>query len=168
VAPPPPQQANNTDRLDATLVGGGGLAEVELAKLAQARAASDGVKQFADRMAADHGRGNARLAEAARAAGVPAPNEPTPDDKAMHERLAALQGRSFDVAYLQGQLVAHQKTATLLEWEIGQGQHADLRRHAAESLPVVMQHLALVQALLGEVTGALPAGVAQKQARKTR
>jgi putative membrane protein len=159
--PPPQQQANNTDRLFVLLVGAGGLAEVDAAKLAEARAASPGVKQFAQRMVQDHGRANTRLADFARRAGVTMPSEPGPDEKAMQTQLQALRGRSFDVAYLQGQLVDHQKTVQLLEWEIGQGQHAELQRYAAETLPTVVEHLGLVQALLAEATGAPPSGLAQ-------
>jgi putative membrane protein len=160
-APPPQQQANNTDRLFVLLVGAGGLGEVEAARLADARAASPGVKQFAQRMAQDHGRANTRLADMARRAGLTLPSEPGPDEKAMQNQLQPLRGRNFDIAYLRGQLVDHQKTVQLLEWEIGQGQHAELQRYAMETLPTVMEHLGLVQALLADTTGASPSGLAQ-------
>jgi putative membrane protein len=159
--PPPQHQANNTDRLFVLLVGAGGLGEVEAGRLADTRAASPAVKQFAQRMVQDHGRANARLADFARRAGVTVPSEPGTDEKAMQNQLQALRGRSFDVAYLKGQLVDHQKTVQLLEWEIGQGQHVELQRYAMETLPTVVEHLGLVQSLLAEATGAPPSGLAQ-------
>jgi putative membrane protein len=157
----PARQANNTDRLFVQLVGAGGLGEVEAARLADSRAASPAVKQFAQRMVQDHGRANTRLAELARSASVTLPNEPGPDQKEMQNQLQALRGRNFDLAYLRGQLIDHQKTVQLLEWEIGQGQHAELQRYAMDTLPTVVEHLGLVQALLADATGAPPSGLAQ-------
>jgi putative membrane protein len=158
---PPPNQTNATDRLFVLLVGAGGLAEVEAARLADARAASAGVKGFAQRMVQDHGRANGKLADLARAAGVTLPTEPDPDHQAMQRQLQGLQGQPFELAYLRGQLVDHQKTAQLLEWEIGQGQHAELQRYAMATLPAVMAHLAMVQGLLAEATGTMPSGLAE-------
>jgi putative membrane protein len=168
IAPPPPQQTNNTDRLFVLLVGSGGLAEVEMGRLAETRASSNGVKQFAKHMVADHGRGNDRLMASARQAGVTVPTEPAADHKAMQSQLQGIQGRAFDLAYLQGQLVEHQKTTQLLQWEIGQGQHAELQRYAMETLPVMMEHLAMVQSLLAEATGSAPAGLAPAKTVESR
>src|SRR4051812_39484080 len=47
---PAPHQPNNADRLFVQLVGEGGLAEVELAELAEGKAATRSVKDFAQRM----------------------------------------------------------------------------------------------------------------------
>jgi putative membrane protein len=165
-AAPLPQQPNNTDRLFVLLAGAGGLGEVQLARLADGKATSPAVKQFAQRMAQDHGRSNAYLAEAARRAGVTVPGEPGPDEKTTLQQLQALQGRDFDVAYLRSQLVDHQKTVQLLQWEAGQGQHAELQRYAMTVLPDVIEHLAMVQALLADATGTLPSGLAQASRHK--
>lgn len=167
-AQPLGQQTNNTDRLFVLLAGAGGLGEVELARLADTKATAPAVKQFAQRMAQDHGRSNAYLAEAARRAGLTPPSEPGSDEKTMHRQLQALQGRNFDVSYLRGQLVAHQKTVQLLQWETAQGQHAELQRYAMTVLPDVMEHLAAVQALLADATGALPSGLSQAATARTR
>ncbi len=155
---PSRQQINNTDRLFALLVGAGGLAEVEAARLVESRASAPGIKQFAQRMIQDHGRANTELADLARQAGLATPAQPDPDQRAMHAQLKLLSGRTFDVAYLRGQLVDHQKTVQLLRWEIGQGQHAGLQRYATGTLPAVMEHLDRVQALLAEATGTSASG----------
>jgi hypothetical protein len=42
----------------------------------------------------------------------------------------------------------HQRTAQLLEYEIGSGENAALQTFAVETLPVVLQHLAMVQDLM--------------------
>src|SRR3954470_1180607 len=65
---PAPHQPNNDDRLFVQLVGEGGLAEVALAELAADKASTDSVKDFAERMHADHGAANEKLASLAKAA----------------------------------------------------------------------------------------------------
>ena len=68
------------DRLFAALAAQGGMAEVELGKVAQQKSGNDAVTAFAKRMVDDHGKSNARLAELAKQAGiVPLPTEPGPD-----------------------------------------------------------------------------------------
>jgi hypothetical protein len=59
----------------------------------------------------------------------------------MRAELDSANGRAFDLAYMQGQVIDHQKTAILLQWEIGQGQKPELQRFAAETLPTVLAHL---------------------------
>ena len=71
----------------------------------------------------------------------------------MRERLQAMSGAAFDLAYLEGQVADHQKTAHLLEYEIGSGQQVELKDFAAETLPVVLQHLRTAQELQAEMTG---------------
>ncbi len=152
-APAPSAEPNSQDRLYVRLVGQGGLAEVGLARLAEGRAAHDGVRHFARRMDEEHGQGNAQLADAARQAGLEAPSRPSADQEAMRQRLQALDGPAFDAAYLDGQMAEHQKTVQLLLWELNSGQTPSLQRHAAASLPVVLDHLEQVQQLRAQLLG---------------
>lgn len=161
VAPgkPRPGEANVQDRLFVQLAAAGGQAEVEAARLAGERARTPGVKDFAQQMAHDHDGANARLAALARPAGIPLPAALDADHQAMQRELQAAPADRFDTLYLRGQLVDHQKTVQLLEWEMGSGQDADLQRFAADTLPVVLQHLQRVQQLLAASTGAPPQGL---------
>ena len=145
---------NPQDRLFVTLAGQSGLAEVQLARLALDKARSDAVKRFARRMQDDHSQANQQLAAAARQAGLAVPTQPSADHQAEHDRLARLDGAAFDAAYLQAQLIEHQKATQVLQWEMGSGQFPPLQRHSAATLPAVLDHLQEVQRLLGEVTGA--------------
>jgi putative membrane protein len=61
---------------------------------------------------------------------------------------------------LRGQLVEHQKTSLLLEWELSNGQDANLQHWASETLPSVLDHLRQVQEALARATGASPQGLA--------
>jgi putative membrane protein len=146
--PAPAPEPNTADRLFVQLAGQGGLAEVQMARLANTKAGHSAVKDFAQRMVDDHSRANARLEQTARQAGLPLPTQPAPDQRAMHERLSALSGPAFDQAYLRNQLVEHQKTVQLLQWHMGSGQTAPLQQFAAETLPTVLDHLAHVRQLI--------------------
>ena len=149
--PAPAPSPNVDDRLFVQLVGQGGLSEVEVARLAVSKARHAEVKAFAQRMIDDHSKANGALEQAARQAGLAVPAQPSPQQKAARERLAALGDAAFDDAYLQHQLVEHQKTVQLLQWHMGSGQLAPLQQVSAQTLPTVLDHLAQVQMLLARV-----------------
>jgi len=157
---PRPDVLDDQDRLFIRLMGAGGEAEVDAAGLAQGRARSDAVKAFARRMANDHGPANERLGGIARQAQVAWPVPLDPDREAERRALQAAPAEGFDVTYLRGQLVDHQKAVQLLEWEIDSGQDVPLQRYAAETLPTVLDHLREVQQLMASVGGAAPSGLA--------
>lgn len=147
-----PQQPNNADRIFVHAAATGGMAEVELGELAEQKAQHAAVKHFGRRMVEDHGKANDRLISIAKEAGIPVPDELDGEHKAMRDRLENLSGAEFDVAYVQGQVMDHQKTVQLLEYEIGSGQHVELKNFASEVLPVVVQHLRSAQNLHAEMT----------------
>lgn len=158
---PATDQTNPDDVLFVTLVGAGGLAEVELAALARDKAASAAVKAFAERMAREHGAANDTLAAAAKDAGLAVPDAPDAEHATLRDTLKGMDAAAFDLAYMRAQLVDHQKTAQLLAWEIDSGQNAGLQRFAAATLPAVLDHLAaargIVEALsLADVAGEPP------------
>ena len=136
------------------------MAEVDFGKLAEQKAQSREVKGFARRMADDHGKANAQLADLAKQANIPLPNELDPDHKAMRADLEKLSGAEFDKAYMRGQVVDHQKTVLLLQWEIAFGQDGDLQRFASRTLPTVLEHLQMAQNLLAEIAGKTAEGAA--------
>jgi putative membrane protein len=143
--------ANTQDKLFAQLVAAGGMAEVEFGKIADSKAQSSSVKLFAKRMLQDHSRANEQLAPLAKQASIPLPSELAPDDKGMKEELDKSTGRTFDLTYMQGQLVGHQKAVILLQYEIGQGQNPDLQKFAAETLPAVLAHLEMARGIMDEL-----------------
>jgi len=153
---PSPGQSNVPDRLFTILAAQGGMAEVELGKLAQQKSRNDAVTAFAKRMLDDHGKSNARLAELAKQAGLSLPTEPAPDQVDVRQRLSGLNGPAFDAEYMRAQVTDHQKTVQLLLWVIASGENGDLQRFASGTLPDVMQHLQLAQNLVSQLTGAAP------------
>lgn len=147
-------RTNAADILFVQLVGEGGLAEVSFGELARDKAASDAVKAFGARMVEEHGAANDKLAGIAREAGVAVPDALNAEHAAMRDDLEGMESAAFDLAYMRGQVVDHQKTATLLAWEITSGQYAALQRFAADTLPAVLDHLAVARGLVEDLARA--------------
>lgn len=149
---PGPNETNTTDVLFAQLTAEGGLAEVVLGELATERAGSEAVQEFAARMVEDHTTANDELAGIAERSDIPLPDELNAEHQAMQARLEALEGAAFELAYMRGQVVDHQKTVQLLIWEIGFGQARELQNFASDTLPVVLGHLKDARAIVAELT----------------
>jgi putative membrane protein len=150
---PAPRETNVQDRLFARLMAAGGAAEIDFGRLAQGKAESTAVKEFARRMVQDHSEANRRLEQLAGQAGIPLPADLDPDHKNMRAELDNATGKAFDLAYIGGQVFDHQKAAILLQWEIGQGQEAEFQQYAAATLPTVLTHLDMAKNLLAQLTG---------------
>jgi putative membrane protein len=147
---------NDADKLFTKQISLGGMAEVDLAKIASRRAADPGVKNFAHRMVSDHDQANARLGKVAKAAGVPLRTDWDTDHAVMRTQLEKKSAGDFDVAYIRAQITEHANTAQLLEWEIGSGEDPTIRQYAIDMLPTVLDHLQSAQGLLTQLTGAPP------------
>jgi putative membrane protein len=165
---PAPRQTNQADRSFVHAATVGGLAEVELGKLAEQKASLRTVKEFAQRMVRDHGAADDRLSTLVKADGIMLPDKLDEEHKAMRTRLEQSSGAQFDHAYIQGQIVDHQKTAQLLEYEIGSGENAELKGFASEILPVVLDHLRMAQTIAAEMSHQAEAGVPSKDSEKRK
>ena len=75
---PAPRQSNLADRAFALTAASGGLAEVELANLAQQVSHSDAIKAFARQMVQDHSKANRKLTEIGAQQSIPLAHGLTP------------------------------------------------------------------------------------------
>jgi putative membrane protein len=153
---PAPGQTNVPDRLFTILAAQGGMAEVELGKLAQQRSRNEAVTAFAQQMIDAHGKSNEQLMGLAKQAGLPLPSELAPDQLEVRKTLSALNQGQFEAEYMRVQVTGHQKTVQLLLWVIASGENADLQRFASDTLPGVLHHLQLAQDIVSQLTGAAP------------
>jgi len=151
---PAPGQTNVQDRLFTILAAQGGMAEVDLAKLAQQKSRDEAVAAFAKQMIEDHGKANEKLAQLAKQAGIPIPAELAPDQLEAKQKLSALDQGQFDAEYMRVQVTDHQKTLQLLLWVIASGENADFQRFGSDTVPTVLHHLELAQGIVGRLTGA--------------
>jgi len=123
----------------------GGMAEVELGKLAVDKAASDQVKKFGQRMVDDHSKASEELKTLAQNKHITLPDAIDPQDKALHDRLAKLSGAAFDRAYMQAMLADHRKDVNEFRIEARSGKDADVKGWAAKTLPTLEEHLKMAQ-----------------------
>jgi putative membrane protein len=143
----------------------GGMAEVELGKLAQQNAQSDDVKQFAALMVQDHTNANQQLMPILSAKDVTAPTQLDPAHRRAADRLAKMRGAEFDRAYMRDMVQDHEKTVKKFRQEATHGSDADLKSFAQNTLPVLEQHLKMAQDVNRSLTavgssGQAPAGQA--------
>jgi len=135
------------DRDFAMQAASGGMAEVQAAQLAQQRAASPQVKQFAGRMMTDHSKANDELQQIAQQQNLNLPQQPDRKDTSALQKLQGLNGPAFDQAYAQEELRDHQKDVSLFQKQAQSGQDPALKAFAQKTLPILQQHLQMAQSL---------------------
>ena len=118
----------------------GGMAEVELGKLAQQNAQDPQVKQFGARMVQDHGKANSDLKTVAGGLGIDLPQQLDPKHAQLRDRLARLQGAAFDRAYMREMTKDHDADMKAFRREAQTSKDPDLQRFAQDTLNVVQQH----------------------------
>jgi putative membrane protein len=87
----------------------GDLAEVNMGKLAQEKAQSQGVKDFGKMLEQDHGEHSQKVQSKAQELGVTAPQEPNTTQKSMYDRLSKLSGGRFDEQFVEAMVTDHKK-----------------------------------------------------------
>ena len=123
----------------------GGLAEVELGKLAAQKAQSPEVKSFGQMMVADHGKANAELQTVAGRKQMALPATPAPSHQATMTQLQGLSGAEFDKAYVSAMVAAHEKDVALFERQAASDGDPDAQAFAAKTLPTLKKHLEAIK-----------------------
>jgi putative membrane protein len=119
----------------------GGLAEVELGKLASEKAESPDVKQFGQRMVDDHTKANDQLKQVASEKGVTVPDKLSAKDAATKARLEKLSGKAFDRAYMRDMVTDHTKDVSEFRMESKNAKDPDVKNFASQTLPTLKDHL---------------------------
>jgi len=133
------------DSLFAAAAADSGLSEVAISQLGVERATNSELKQFSQRMIADHNRLNQELTSVASQKGIPLPR--TTDARAQFcaQSLAGLSSEEFDRCYAKAQLLAHMEAVATFEAEAERGQDRDLRALASKALPLIKEHLSMIK-----------------------
>lgn len=128
----------------------GGVAEVELSKLAQ-KSANPDVRRFAERMIADHGKVNARLTAIAGGDRVAMPQTPDIDHQKLREKLANEHDGDFDRDYARAMVADHDRALKLFQQEEQSGRDSQLSEFARNTLPILQQHRQMAYALASKL-----------------
>ena len=153
----PGQKAGSTvtaaDRAFVMEAARGGMAEVEMGKLAVEKAASADVKQFGQRMVDDHSKANDELKSWAAQKNVTLPAEMGAKEKATQARLAKLSGAAFDRAYMADMVADHNKDVAAFRRASKTAGDADLKAWAGKTLPTLEEHQKMAKEVHGKVAG---------------
>jgi putative membrane protein len=125
----------------------GGMAEVELGKLAQEKSAAAGVKEFGAMMVTDHSAANDKLKAIAVKKNIKLPTSPSMGQMATKTKLEVLSGDAFDKSYIKGMVEDHREDIKEFQTEATSGQDADAKAYAAATLPTLKAHLKKIRAI---------------------
>jgi putative membrane protein len=134
------------DKIFATEAARGGLAEVQLGQLAEQKATSPQVKEFARRMVSDHTQANQELMQLGKSEKLTLPTQLDTTDKSEMDRLSKMSGNAFDKAYMQQMVDDHEKTVADFRKQAESGSDSGLRAFAQKQLPILEQHLKMAEA----------------------
>jgi putative membrane protein len=123
-----------------------GLAEIQTSQLALDKSQSDDIHQFAQMMIDDHTAANQKLAAIANGLQVKMASETELMDRAKKMILQYRDG-SFDKAYVNNQVKAHEATIKLFQNEAKTSQTPELTAFVKDTLPKLQQHLDMAKQL---------------------
>jgi putative membrane protein len=123
---------------------------VTFGQLAQTKASSDAVRQFASRMVADHGAANQQLTSLAQSKQMTAPSTMDATHEQLYQQLQGMTGMAFDQAYMNSQVQDHLTAVRIFQTEVNSGSDSDVRGFAQQTLPTLQQHLQMAQTLAGQ------------------
>ncbi len=123
----------------------GGMAEVELGRLAKDHASNQAVKDFGQQMVDDHSKANDELKDLASRKSVTLPTDVNAKDKATMDRLSKMNGAAFDRAYMRDMVMDHKKDVAEFQKEANSGMDPDVKSWAAKTLPTLQHHLQMAQ-----------------------
>jgi putative membrane protein len=151
------QESKIDEKKFVTEAYAGGLAEIRLAKIAERRAQSPAVKQFAQKMQQDHSKADERLANLAKSLGIQLPNELTPEHQQLADRLNTIEADDFDEDYMKAMVDDHEKDVAAFK-QASLTNEGAVAQFAKDTLPTLEQHLAMARQVDQQVSMGGPAG----------
>jgi putative membrane protein len=130
-----------------TTAADGGMAEVEMAKLAVQKSQNAEVKKFAQMMIADHTKANNELKVIAAKQKKELPKEIGPRNRSTIDELNRLSGADFDKEYVQAMVDDHETDVQLFEDQSKSDDDQAAKAFAAKTLPTLQKHLQAIKAI---------------------
>jgi putative membrane protein len=125
----------------------GGIAEVQLGKLAQEKSSNQNVKDFGAMMVSDHTAADDKLQTIAASKNIKLPTSPSVSQMATKAKLEVLSGEAFDKSYIKGMIKDHQDTIAMFKKEAASGQDPDAKAFAIATLPTLEKHLKKIESI---------------------
>ena len=131
-----------TDQQFVDFAGQTDMVEINLGKLAQTSASSQGVKDYAQMLVDDHSKDFNQLYDLAHQANLTRPDAIDAEhNKMMIDPFQKLNGAAFDHHYIQEMVTGHTKAIAVYKKEAADAQNAAVKTYAENALPVLQKHL---------------------------
>jgi putative membrane protein len=127
------------------------LFEIKMGKLAMQIAEAQSVKDFGQRMAANHTAIQVIISKIAKEQSFTLPTSMTADDSATVERFSAMQGVAFDKAYMTLMAEIHPKALALFRWQYENCTDIAVKPFAVQTMPIIGTHVRVSEQLNAEV-----------------
>lgn len=124
-----------------------GMAEVELAKMAQTKATLSDVKSFAAMLEKDHAAANSQVKSFASQRNVVLPDTISGDKRDMINDVAKRTGKDFDKEYIDHMIKSHNDGIDLFESTRTNATDVDVKNFADKTLPTLRMHLDSAKAI---------------------
>ena len=134
----------------AVEVGNAGMTEIELSKLAQTKATSQRVKDFANMMVTDHTAASDKLKALAAAKSITLPDKLSDDSLKKLDDLNKKSGKDFDKAYINDMLDGHKNAVDKFQKGSADLQDSDLKNFASQTLATIQMHQDSIKAIAGK------------------
>ena len=124
-----------------------GMAEVQLAKLAQQKATIAAVKNFAAMLERDHTAVNQQVKNLADQRSVAVPTTISDDKQKMYADMEKKTGKAFDKEYISMMVKSHNDGISLFEDTRSNASDIDVKNFADKTLPTLKMHLDSAKAI---------------------
>jgi len=125
----------------------GGMAEVELGRLAEKTGQRDEVKKFGQQMVTDHGKANDDLKAIASKLGVTVPDRISAEHQSTVDSLSKKSAHAFDSAYVAEMISDPEKDIAEFEKAQGETTNSDLKQFIDKTIPVMKHHLEMAKGM---------------------
>ena len=121
--------------------------EVDAGQLAATKARNPRIKQYGATVVADHNKAAQQLMTLTQSKSITI--TPNTSDPSVMAKLQADAPAAFDRDYMRGQVGSQQAAVQLFQDEAANGQDADIKAFAQQTLPTVQQHLTMARQISG-------------------
>ena len=127
------------------------MTEIELSKVAQDKATSDRLKNFASMMVTDHTKAGDQLKQLAATKNITLPaNLDSKSQKKLDDLNKKAAGKDFDKAYTNDMLNDHKDAVDAFEKGSKDLKDADLKNFATQTLSTIQMHRDSIRAIAGK------------------
>ena len=132
---------SDADKAFVAKVSQGGMYEVELGKVAEKQGATQDIRDQGNTETHDHTLVGDKLKGILTGAGMEFPSKLNAEFQARLDKISALTGAEFDIAYIADMKKIHAADGAAFATESKSGTNPDLKAFAAETHAIVQRHI---------------------------